>query len=278
MSVLDHELGVPSETPGETSGSARNRPRWEKRRMHHVFAADGRAVVVAMDHCITWGVVPGLVDAKDAVSKVIAGGADAVMTTIGMGRTVRDEIGGAGSIVVLDSERSVVSYGIDAALRFGADAVELKVFPGSPADDKLGELRELAAMADACGLPLMAEAIPVSFEDVQAHTVKNIADAARICAEAGADFVKVPFAGTVQEYRSVVEAALVPVLVLGGAPPDDPAEALQLAADAMDAGARGVVFGRNVFQAADPARMVAALCRVVHDGASVERAASVLTA
>src|SRR5260221_5207303 len=110
MSVLDHNLSVAS----ETSGSAGNRPRWEKRRMHHVFAADGRTVVVAMDHCITWGAVAGLIDAKDAVRKVIAGGADAVMTTIGMGRTVRDEIGGAGSIVVLDSERSVVSYGIDA--------------------------------------------------------------------------------------------------------------------------------------------------------------------
>lgn len=274
MSVLDPRLSVLS----ETSGEARDQPRWEKRRMHHIFAADGRAVVVAMDHCITWGAVPGLIDAKDAVRKVTAGGADAVMTTIGMGRAVRDEIGGAGSIVVLDSERSVVRYGVDAALRFGADAVELKVFPGSPADDKLGELRELAAMANAHGLPLMAEAIPVSFTDVQAHTVKNIADAARICAEAGADFIKVPFAGTVQEYRAVIEAAFVPVLVLGGAPRADPIDALRLAADAMDAGARGVVFGRNVFQADEPTRIVAALCQVVHSGASVESAASQLTA
>ncbi len=274
MSVLDHNLSVAS----ETSGSAGNRPRWEKRRMHHVFAADGRTVVVAMDHCITWGAVAGLIDAKDAIRKVIAGGADAVMTTIGMGRTVRDEIGGAGSIVVLDSERSVVSYGIDAALCFGADAAELKVFPGSAVDDKLGELRELAAMADAHGLPLLAEAIPVSFTDVEAHTVKNIADAARICAEAGADFIKVPFAGTAQEYRAVVGAAFVPVLVLGGVPRANPVDALRLAAEAMEAGARGVVFGRNVFQADDPARMVAALCRVVHAGASVESAASLLAA
>jgi DhnA family fructose-bisphosphate aldolase class Ia len=272
MSVLDRELGPADDAPADPL----NRQGWEKRRMHHVFASDGRAVVVAMDHCITWGAVPGLIDAKAAVSKVIAGGADAVMTTIGMGRAVRDELGGAGSIVVLDSERSVVSYGIDAALRFGADAVELKVFPGSANDDKLGELRELAALADVHGMPLLAEAIPVSFKDLQAHTVKNIADAARICAEAGADFMKVPFAGSAQEYRTVIEGAFVPVLVLGGAPRANPVEALRLAADAMDAGASGVVFGRNVFQADDPARMVAALCEVVHAGASVEGAASLL--
>jgi DhnA family fructose-bisphosphate aldolase class Ia len=255
----------------------RPEPRWDKRRMHHVFAADGRAVVVAMDHGNT-GVVPGLIDVKRAVQQVVAGGADAVMTTIGMARVVRDELGGAGSIIALDSERSAVGYGIDAALRFGADAVELKVFPGSLADDKLGELRELAAMASAYGLPFLAEAIPVSFTATEAHTVANIADAARICAEAGADFIKVPFAGTVREYRAVIEAAFVPVVVLGGARLADPVDALQMAAEAMEAGAHGVMFGRNVFQSADPARMVAALAKVVHEGMTVAAAAALLAA
>lgn len=265
MSVLGQRLGV------------RHDSRWEKRRMHHVFASDGRSVIVAMDHGNT-GVVPGLIDVKDAVRQVIAGGADAVMTTIGMGRAVRDELGGAGSIIALDSERSAVGYGVDAALRFGADAVELKVFPGSPTDGKLGELRELAAAANTYGLPFLAEAIPVSFTDTAAHTVANIADAARICAEAGADFIKVPFAGTVSEYRAVIEAAFVPVLVLGGAPLANPVDALRMAADAMESGAHGVVFGRNVFQSSDPSRMVAALCNVVHDGATVESASALLAA
>lgn len=265
MSIPDQRFG------------ARPEPRWDKRRMHHVFAADGRTVVVAMDHGNT-GVVDGLVDVKTAVWQVVAGGADAVMTTIGMGRAVRDELGGAGSIIALDSERSAVGYGIDAALRFGADAVELKVFPGSPADDKLGELRELAAMASAYGLPFLAEAIPVSFTDTDAHTVANVADAARICAEAGADFIKVPFAGTVREYRTVIEAAFVPVVVLGGARLADPVDVLRMAADAMESGAHGVVIGRNVFQSADPARMVAALAKVVHDGATVTSAAALLAA
>jgi class I fructose-bisphosphate aldolase len=152
------------------------------------------------------------------------------------------------------------------------------VFPGSPVDDKLGELRELAAMASAYGLPFLAEAIPVSFTATEAHTVANIADAARICAEAGADFIKVPFAGTVREYRAVIEAAFVPVVVLGGARLADPVDALRMASEAMEAGAYGVVFGRNVFQSADPAKMVAALAKVVHDGATVASAAALLAA
>jgi class I fructose-bisphosphate aldolase/fructose-bisphosphate aldolase/2-amino-3,7-dideoxy-D-threo-hept-6-ulosonate synthase len=250
-------------------------PRWEKRRMHHVFAPDAKAVIVAMDHGID-GVVPGLGDVKKAVRAVVAGGADAVMTTIGMGRAVRDELGPAGSIIVLDSERSVAGYGIDMALRFGADAVELKVFPGSPKDDKLGELRELAAMASMYGLPMLAEAIPVSFTETSAHTVHNIADAVRICAETGADFTKVPFAGDVDQYTSVIEASFVPVVVLGGSAQPDPVDALRLAESAIRSGASGVVFGRNVFQAKDPTRMVAALCKIVHEAATVAVAEKVL--
>ena len=249
---------------------------WPKRRMHHVFAADGRAVVVAMDHGITWGVVPGLIDVKAAVRSVVAGGADAVMTTLGMGRAVSGSLGRTGWIMVLDSERSVASYGVEAAIHAGADAVELKVFPGSTSDEKLGELRELAAQATDVGLPLMAEAIPVSFTDTEAHTVENIANAARICAEAGADFVKVPFASTADRYRSVIDGTFVPILVLGGSLQKEPVAALELAAAAMASGARGVVFGRNVFQAADPERMVAALCEVVHGGASVAQAKRLL--
>jgi len=260
-----------------TAISERTQPvRWDKRRMHHVFGVDGKAVIVAMDHCITAGVVPGLVDVRRAVREVVAGGADAVMTTIGMARAVRDDIGGAGSIVVLDSERSVAGYAVEAALRFGADAVELKVFPGSPIDDKLGELRELAAQAERCGLPFLAEAIPVSFTEVSAHTVGNIANAARICAEAGADFIKVPFAGSVEEYRSVIAGTFAPVLVLGGTPLTDPTAVLRLAANAMEAGARGVVFGRNVFQATSPARTVAALAALVHEDASLTAAKRLL--
>jgi class I fructose-bisphosphate aldolase/fructose-bisphosphate aldolase/2-amino-3,7-dideoxy-D-threo-hept-6-ulosonate synthase len=224
-----------------------------------------------MDHGIK-GVVPGLIDVRTAVRAVVSGGADAVMTTLGMGRAVSATLGRTGWIMTLDSERSVAGYGVEAAIRQGADAAELKVFPGSNDDEKLGELRELAAQAHAVGLPLMAEAIPVSFTDTAAHTVENFATASRICAEAGADFVKVPFAGTVDRYRTVIEACFVPVLVLGGSLQTDPVSALELAADAMASGARGVVFGRNVFQAPDPERMVAALCEVVHGGAAVSQA------
>jgi class I fructose-bisphosphate aldolase/fructose-bisphosphate aldolase/2-amino-3,7-dideoxy-D-threo-hept-6-ulosonate synthase len=70
----------------------------------------------------------------------------------------------------------------------------------------------------------------------------------------------------------------VPVLVLGGPAKADPREALQMAADALEAGARGVVFGRNIVTHPRPDRMAAALGEIVHGGASVDAAVRSLNA
>lgn len=250
-------------------------PHWAKRRLHHVFGSDGRAVVVAMDHART-GATQGLERATDAVSKVVDGGVDAILTTFGMARAVADVLGGKGLIMALDSEGPIADYGVEQAVRFGADAVELKVFPGSPTESKLADLRRLAARCEEWGMPLLAEPIPVSFQDTSAHTVDNVAKVARMGAEAGADFVKVHFVGPVADYRRVIDGCYVPVLVLGGTMKDNPREALQMAADALEAGASGVVFGRNVITYSRPDRIVAALVELVHGGASVDAAAKVL--
>jgi DhnA family fructose-bisphosphate aldolase class Ia len=51
---------------------------------------------------------------------------------------------------------------------------------------------------------------------------------------------------------------------------------LQVVRDTLDAGARGVVFGRNIWQSPDPAKMVKALRHLIHDDTTVEQAAELL--
>jgi DhnA family fructose-bisphosphate aldolase class Ia len=249
---------------------------WPKRRMHHLFAADGKAVMVAMDHS-RMGNARGLEDMPAAVARVISGGADALLVSPGTARAAAAAIGRAGVIVALDSEGTSADWGVDMAVRMGADAVELKVFPGNPTETKLLELRRLAAKCFEWGMPLLAEPIPVSFQETTAHTVENVGKAARIGAEAGADMVKVHYVGTPADYKQgVTDQCYVPVLVLGGSPTGNPRDALQMAANAMEAGARGVVFGRNVIQHERPDRMVAALAQLVHGGSTVDQAAKEL--
>jgi len=247
-----------------------------RRRMHHIFARDGRTVIVAMDAGIK-RVAPGLENVHKAVAQVVSGGTDAILATYGMARAVADALGGAGLIIALDSEIPPAAYGVEQAVRLGADGLELKVFPGNKEESKLGQLRELAAEADRWGMPVMAEPIPVSFKDVAEHTLENVANGARISAEAGADFVKAQFVGSSEEYRTVIEGCFVPVLALGGPMKPTPFDALVMAEQAIAAGARGVVFGRNVVEHPRPDRMVAALVAIVHGGASAEVANKELT-
>jgi len=262
-------MGVDTQTDGTA---------WSKRRMHNIFARDGRAVVVAMDGGRA-GLLRGIERASSAVANVVAGGVDAILTTIGMGRAVADVLGKTGLILALDSEGPIADYGVEQALRFGADAVELKVFPGNPQETKLADLQRLAARCEQWGMPLLAEPIPVSFEETSAHTVANVARAARIGAEAGADFLKIHYVGPVDAYRQqVTESCYVPVLVLGGPAKDDARDALQMAADAIASGARGVVFGRNILLHERPDRMAAALGEIIHGGASVDAAVRSLQA
>jgi fructose-bisphosphate aldolase, class I len=51
--------------------------------------------------------------------------------------------------------------------------------------------------------------------------------------------------------RSVVENCSIPILVLGGSRQGSDQDALEAIRNAVLAGAAGVFFGRNVFQAAD---------------------------
>jgi len=88
----------------------------------------------------------------------------------------------------------------------------------------------------------------------------------RISAEIGADVVKCIWSGSVQSMSEIVESCPVPVLMAGGARQDTPVLALDLAREAMDAGCKGLVFGRNIYQAGRPAEVLDKLRTVVHPG------------
>ena len=100
--------------------------------------------------------------------------------------------------------------------------------------------------------------------------------AARVGAELGADIVKVPYTGTPETFRDVAEGCFVPVVIAGGEKMDTDEDILEMVKGATDAGGAGVSIGRNVFQHRDPSKIVRAISRIVHGGASVEEALKIL--
>jgi DhnA-type fructose-1,6-bisphosphate aldolase and related enzymes len=85
--------------------------------------------------------------------------------------------------------------------------------------------------------------------------------------ELGADIIKADPTDDVTQYHRVVEiAGNIPVLVRGGGKASDE-EIMQRTYRLMQQGVKGIVYGRNVIQHANPAGMTKALMALVHEGA-----------
>jgi DhnA family fructose-bisphosphate aldolase class Ia len=78
----------------------------------------------------------------------------------------------------------------------------------------------------------------------------------RIAAELGADVIKTENATDVDTLRTVVKACPVPILVLGGSRTGSDEDVLKTVRGIMQAGAAGVFFGRNIFQADNMAELL----------------------
>jgi DhnA family fructose-bisphosphate aldolase class Ia len=125
----------------------------------------------------------------------------------------------------------------------------------------------------SAGVPLVGEVYPAGHEDISPEERhEQIAIGCRIVAELGVDLVKTFHTG--ERFGEIVASTPVPVLGLGSRKLPREQDALELAAEIVAAGARGVVFGRNLIQARDPRRFLEALCDVVRDGVPAAEAAA----
>jgi DhnA family fructose-bisphosphate aldolase class Ia len=164
-------------------------------------------------------------------------------------------------------------YGAAEAVRLGAHAVMNMLYVHHEEEDRI--FAEAAALISEChagGIPVILESLPFGIGRPADYTPENIGLAVRAAAELGADIVKTAYPGDKAAFADIVAAALVPVIVLGGAPTDDERAFLQDVRDAIDAGAVGIAIGRNVWAHPQPAKMARALHAIVHGGASVEAA------
>jgi putative autoinducer-2 (AI-2) aldolase len=80
-----------------------------------------------------------------------------------------------------------------------------------------------------------------------------------------------------ENFSKVVEGCPVPLVVAGGPKLDSDRAALELARNAIDAGAHGIDMGRNIWQSDHPVAMLKALRAIVHEKATVSEALDVLT-
>jgi fructose-bisphosphate aldolase, class I len=163
---------------------------------------------------------------------------------------------------------SPVHATVEEAVRLGADAVGYTMYVGTPAQDRdFEQYRTVRADARRLGMPLIVWAYPRG-SAIEAKGGKDsfyaVDYAARTASELGADVVKVNFphpqkrTGVKPEYdqdfsaqeaiNAVVRSANRTLVLISGGEKAGDAAMLDKARESMQAGATGLIFGRNVWQ------------------------------
>lgn len=163
---------------------------------------------------------------------------------------------------------------VEQALASGADGIMTYLYVGHPESEieKL-EIQRNARLARECerlGMVFMVEALSARLREYPEHRadVKIQALGCRIAAELGADIVKAFYPGSLENVTEMARTCPVPLLLAGGAKAANPEEAYSNAGDAIKAGARGLVFGRNIFEADDVPAAVHRYRQIVHGSAA----------
>jgi class I fructose-bisphosphate aldolase len=265
-------------------------------RMKRLFAADGRCFDVAVDHGFFGEArfLTGIEDLGTALDVLVEAAPDAIQLSPGSARLLQERSGPKPALVLrtdvadvygpaVDSDRryfsELVPEAVEQALRLDAACVVVNLLwiEGQPQLHREC-LRNVAALKAGCepaGMPLMVE--PLAMKPGSAGygvngEVERIRALVRQAVELGADIIKADPTDDLADYPSVVEiAGGVPVLVRGGGRAGDE-EVMRRTHAVIDAGAAGIVYGRNVIQHERPREMTRALMAIVHEGASAEAA------
>lgn len=253
----------------------------------------GRSLIVPADHGLSLGAVRGLEEPRRLLERLEGLGVDATLLSPGLARAHADLFAHRSAparVLTLDlpllssvpgENGEVRAYALIAsvqdALRIGVDCVKVLLVWGVEPHVQMENLRVVAALARECEvseMPLMVEPVlwgQAIAEDRKADPVL-IANACRIAVELGADVIKGPYVADHDALATLVRRTPVPVALLGGPRVEDARTVLEIAANAMAAGVRGIVFGRNVFQRPNADAMIHALRRIVHEDAGVDEA------
>ena len=246
-----------------------------KVRLNRFLASDGRCLDVAIDHGVfnEHAFLDGLEDMPAVVRSLVEAGPDAIQMNIGQAEVLQSIPGPHKPALVLRTDvgnlynatthkvmfNQLVHWDepIIAALKADAACVvcNLLLMPGEPDLHRQTALNaaRLRAVCDHYGMPLMIEPLVLKL---------------------GADVIKADPTENPDDYHEVVQAARCPILVRGGG--KKPIETVFAEAAAYLAqGAHGLVYGRNIYQHPNPARIVAAFMAMIHRGAKADQALAI---
>jgi fructose-bisphosphate aldolase, class I len=276
----------------------------KKARLHRILhrhgLRNGTALFLPYDQGLEHGPRdffpnPAASDPKYIIGLALEGGFNGIAIQIGLAEKFYWDYAGEVPLVLKLNGKTDIPAAIDPlspvnatvedAVRLGADAVGYTLYVGTPAQPSdFAQYLRVRDEARRLGMPLIVWAYPRGTA-IDAKGGKDsfyaVDYAARTASELGADMVKVNFphpekrTDVPEPYRAefsaqqaidavVRSANRTLLLVSGGARAGDEAM-LEKARESMEAGATGLIFGRNVWQRSrdESLRFVAALQEIL---------------
>jgi fructose-bisphosphate aldolase, class I len=259
----------------------------KKARLHRILhehgLRNGTAIFLPYDQGLEHGprdffANPAASDPEYIVKLAIEGGFNGIAIQVGLAEKFYWDFAGEVPLVLKlngkteippDAEAlSPLNATVEEAVRLGADAVGYTLYVGTPAQERdFEQYRKVRADAQRFGMPLIVWAYPRG-SAIEAKGGKDsfyaVDYAARTASELGADVVKVNFphpekrADVPRQYEAefssqqaidaVVRSANRTLLLVSGGTRAGDKAMLEKARESMEAGATGLIFGRNVWQ------------------------------
>ena len=233
-----------------------------------------RTVILPMDHGISDGPIPGLIDIAETIAKVKQGGVDAIIIHKGIYKKYKEVIGDLSAIIHLSAStsmgvvlRKVLVATPEEAKELGAQGVSIHVNLGNKYEPEM--LKDLGMVSRECeklGLPLLAMMYPrdeKNGEVISYTDTDRVKHAARVAFELGADIIKLPYTGSPESFKEVCDGVAIPIVIAGGAKGSEE-EMLQSIRNCVSVGAAGVSVGRNAFQAENVPEMISKIRAAVY--------------
>lgn len=258
-------------------------------RVKKLFRGKKNLIISALDHVMFYGDQPGIEDARIAIENCKA--TDGLLLPRFMLKRNWDLFGEADSpmpIVRVNWSSSfyypldyregntTIATTVEEAVEAGAEAVICSLFLEEDSNQKMetdnvGLFSEVVRQKEALGIPLIGECYVVEHKDKTPEEVHSkVKRVSRVMAELGADLIKTFYTG--DRFSEVVENTPAPIFTIGAEKLNKDLEVLKKAYNSVSQGARGIIFGRNIFMAKDPIKLVKALNEVMNEEASPEEA------
>jgi putative autoinducer-2 (AI-2) aldolase len=240
----------------------------------------GNAVWLAVDHGYFLGPISKLEDPAKTIKPLLPY-TDALMLTRGVLRNCVDadirkpfilRVSGGNSIVGPALSNEGIQTSMEEAIRLNASAVAISVYVGTEHEHQtLIALGKLVDEGQRYGIPVLA--VTAVGKELKKRDARYLGLACRIAAELGASAVKTYYC---EDFEKVTGSCPVPLVVAGGPKLETELDALRLAHDSIERGARGVDMGRNIWQSPNAVGMIKAVGSIVHDGFTVKESVKML--